>query len=119
MTSRQDLSRMKSGTTLLTLELSHVSKPGTREGQTRYTAEQQQGTGRTGKAGRRGREKWGTRSGRRIQAAPTGLGPRRTEKPSPPPGPQALKDFSKPEPILFEANPESKLHHSETLQILN
>ena len=54
---------MKSGTTLLTLELSHVSKPGTREGQTRYTAEQQQGTGRTGKAGRRGREKWGTRSG--------------------------------------------------------
>lgn len=46
---------MKSGTTLLTLELSHVSKSRTREGQTRYTAkEQQQGTGRTGKAGRRG-----------------------------------------------------------------
>ena len=36
MIFRQDLSRMKSGTTPLTSELSHVSKSGTKEGQTRY-----------------------------------------------------------------------------------
>ena len=45
------------------MELSHVSKSGTREGQTRYTKEQQEGTGRTGKVGRRGREKGGDEEG--------------------------------------------------------
>ena len=91
------------------------------QGKARHGTQQSSSRGPEG-LGRRGEGdgiSGGRGAGRRIQAAPTGLGPRRTEEPSPPPGPQALKDSSKPEPILFEANPESKLHHSETLQILN
>ena len=85
-----------------------------RHGTQRSSTRGLEGLGRWGEGdGRRG----GQGGGRRIQAAPRGLGPHHTEEPSPPPGPQALRDSSKPEPILFEANPESKLHYSETLQI--